>query len=136
MAVLRTIHTGLTVHDLEQMKGFFVDCLGAQAGETRQIPTGETLATWVNRLSAAKRATNILAARIGPTVCELLGPMPILKRSKREMAISRLRACSKAEKVSVQGLVDGQVSRSSGPLPGLSDGSSTPGNRRHCRPDR
>ncbi|MFN9280122.1 MAG: VOC family protein [Rubrivivax sp.] len=43
MAVLRTIHTGLTVHDLEQMKGFFVDCLGAQAGETRQIPTGETL---------------------------------------------------------------------------------------------
>src|SRR5437667_373257 len=28
------------------------------------------------------------AARIGPTVCELLGPMPILKRSKTETAMS------------------------------------------------
>src|SRR5256885_679055 len=27
------------------------------------------------------------AARIGPTVCELLGPMPILKRSKTETAM-------------------------------------------------
>jgi hypothetical protein len=43
MAVLRTIHTGLTVHDLEQMLAFFSQCLNAQAGEIRQIPVGDTL---------------------------------------------------------------------------------------------
>jgi hypothetical protein len=34
------------------------------------------------------------AARIGPTVCELDGPIPILKRSNALMAISRLLRCS------------------------------------------
>jgi hypothetical protein len=37
--------------------------------------------------SCARRSANMRAARIGPTVCELLGPMPILKRSKTETAI-------------------------------------------------
>ncbi len=43
MTVLRTIHTGFTVHDLEQMRAFFADCLGAEAGEIRQVPAGDTL---------------------------------------------------------------------------------------------
>lgn len=43
MPVLRTIHTGLTVHDLEHMLAFFVACLDAEAGEIRQIPVGDTL---------------------------------------------------------------------------------------------
>ena len=30
------------------------------------------------------------AARIGPTVCELLGPMPIMKRSKTLMAMGMI----------------------------------------------
>src|ERR1700735_3637407 len=32
--------------------------------------------------AASRRSTKRKAARIGPTVCELDGPMPILKRSK------------------------------------------------------
>jgi hypothetical protein len=32
--------------------------------------------------TASRRLTNIRAARIGPTVCELYGPMPIENRSK------------------------------------------------------
>ena len=43
MAVLRTIHTGLTVRNLAQMLAFFGQVLGAEAGEIRQIPVGETL---------------------------------------------------------------------------------------------
>lgn len=43
MTVLRTIHTGLTVHDLEHMLEFFVSCLGAEASEIRHIPGGATL---------------------------------------------------------------------------------------------
>lgn len=35
---------------------------------------------------------NIDAARIGPTVCELLGPMPILKTSNTLTGITRLYA--------------------------------------------
>ena len=35
--------------------------------------------------SASSRSANRRAARIGPTVCELDGPMPILKMSKTEM---------------------------------------------------
>ena len=38
--------------------------------------------------SCARRVTNMRAARIGPTVCELEGPMPILKRSKTETAMA------------------------------------------------
>ena len=37
--------------------------------------------------SCARRVTKMRAARIGPTVCELDGPMPILKRSKTETAM-------------------------------------------------
>jgi hypothetical protein len=40
--------------------------------------------------SAASECTNIPAARIGPTVCELDGPMPILKRSKALIVMSEL----------------------------------------------
>jgi hypothetical protein len=47
-----------------------------------------TRAVLASRPSAASRSVNIRAARIGPTVCELLGPMPILKRSKTEMAMT------------------------------------------------
>ena len=35
----------------------------------------------------------MLAARIGPTVCELDGPMPILKRSKMLIAMLALTTC-------------------------------------------
>ena len=37
--------------------------------------------------SRASRCTNRRAARMGPTVCELDGPMPILKRSKTPTAM-------------------------------------------------
>ena len=37
--------------------------------------------------SASKAFTNRAAAFMGPTVCELLGPIPILKRSKVLMAM-------------------------------------------------
>ena len=43
MPVLRTIHTGLTVHDLAHMRAFFGQVLGAASGEIRQIPVGDTL---------------------------------------------------------------------------------------------
>ena len=35
----------------------------------------------------SRRLTNIRAARIGPTVCELPGPMPIENRSKALTAV-------------------------------------------------
>src|SRR6476646_1884138 len=47
--------------------------------------TGRTRSGSPSRCSAA---ANIRAARIGPTVCELDGPMPILKRSKTLIAMS------------------------------------------------
>src|SRR6185369_2891896 len=40
-----------------------------------------------SRPCCCSRRTKSRAARIGPTVCELLGPMPILKRSKTETAM-------------------------------------------------
>src|SRR5262249_11656543 len=40
--------------------------------------------------SAASDSVNIPAARIGPTVCELDGPMPILNRSNALIAMARL----------------------------------------------
>jgi catechol 2,3-dioxygenase-like lactoylglutathione lyase family enzyme len=43
MAVLHTIHTGLTVRDLAQMRSFFAQVLNAEVGEVRQIPPGDTL---------------------------------------------------------------------------------------------
>jgi catechol 2,3-dioxygenase-like lactoylglutathione lyase family enzyme len=43
MAVLRTIHTGLTVRDLAHTLAFFGQVLGADVGEIRQIPVGDTL---------------------------------------------------------------------------------------------
>ena len=46
-----------------------------------------TLATCGISPSASRPEANISAARIGPTVCELDGPMPILKRSKTETAM-------------------------------------------------
>jgi hypothetical protein len=62
------------------------------AGGTRASRTGCTARVrscdraWP---SFCRRCTKSLAARIGPTVCELLGPMPILKRSKTEIAMGR-----------------------------------------------
>ena len=44
----------------------------------------------VSQPSCASRLTNSRAARIGPTVWELLGPMPILTRSKTETASDQL----------------------------------------------
>jgi hypothetical protein len=43
MAVLHTIHAGFTVHDLAHMLAFFGQVLGAEVGEIRQIPIGDTL---------------------------------------------------------------------------------------------
>ncbi len=40
--------------------------------------------------TAASEAANMPAARIGPTVCELDGPMPILKSSKALIVTSGL----------------------------------------------
>jgi hypothetical protein len=40
--------------------------------------------------SAASEAANMPAARIGPTVCELDGPMPTLKSSKALIVTSGL----------------------------------------------
>src|SRR5262249_20589051 len=42
--------------------------------------------------SLRRRTANSRAARIGPTVCELDGPMPILKRSKTLTATRHLRS--------------------------------------------
>lgn len=41
---------------------------------------------WASRPSFFSRRANIRAARMGPTVWELDGPMPIENRSKTEMA--------------------------------------------------
>ena len=41
-----------------------------------------TLATCFSRPSSRSRSAKSAAARMGPTVCELDGPMPIEKRSK------------------------------------------------------
>lgn len=43
MAVQHIIHTGLTVHDLGHMLAFFAQVLGADIGEIRQVPVGDTL---------------------------------------------------------------------------------------------
>lgn len=45
-----------------------------------------TVATWSSRPSERSKRANIRAARIGPTVWELEGPMPMEKRSKTLMA--------------------------------------------------
>src|ERR1051325_9489096 len=44
-----------------------------------------TLAVRVSSPSASRRSANRRAARIGPTVCELDGPIPILKMSNTEI---------------------------------------------------
>src|SRR5262245_56906503 len=49
-----------------------------------------TLAVPASWPSCASRSANRRAARIGPTVCEDDGPMPILKISKTEMCTARL----------------------------------------------
>src|SRR5215813_5174348 len=49
-----------------------------------------TPATRSTTPSSASEAANMPAARIGPTVCELDGPMPILNRSKALMVTSDL----------------------------------------------
>lgn len=48
--------------------------------------SARTVTVWASRPSFLRRPTNIRAARIGPTVWELEGPMPMEKRSKTEMA--------------------------------------------------
>ena len=70
MAVLRTIHTGLTVHDLEQMLALFSQCLSAQAGEIRQIPVGDTLGHITGVEGAQARVAMVTLA--GGHVVELL----------------------------------------------------------------
>src|SRR5579872_3919196 len=47
-----------------------------------------TLAVRTSSPSASSRSANRRAARIGPTVCELDGPIPILKMSNTEMCTS------------------------------------------------
>src|SRR4051794_25637586 len=48
-------------------------------------------ATFSNNPESRRRTANWRAARIGPTVCELDGPMPILNRSK---TLNATRHCS------------------------------------------
>lgn len=48
--------------------------------------SARTAVVCASRPSFLRRPTNIRAARIGPTVWELDGPMPMEKRSKTEMA--------------------------------------------------
>ena len=47
-----------------------------------------TRATFVSSPSSTRSRTNRAAARIGPTVWELDGPIPIENRSKTETAIT------------------------------------------------
>src|SRR4029079_15665539 len=46
--------------------------------------------TRASNLSRWRASANMRAARIGPTVCELDGPIPILKRSKTLIAMPRI----------------------------------------------
>ncbi|MDQ1013029.1 hypothetical protein QFZ82_007514 [Streptomyces sp. V4I23] len=48
--------------------------------------SARTAAVWASRPSFFSRTANIRAARIGPTVCELEGPMPMENRSKTLIA--------------------------------------------------
>ncbi len=48
--------------------------------------SARTEAVWASTPSFFSRVTNMRAARIGPTVWEEEGPMPMEKRSKTEMA--------------------------------------------------
>jgi hypothetical protein len=52
-----------------------------------RLPNSSTFTAVVEDswLSSRSRSAKRRAARIGPTVCELDGPMPILKMSKTEM---------------------------------------------------
>ena len=70
MAVLRTIHTGLTVHDLAHMLAFFGQVLGADVGEVRQIPKGDTLGHIVGVQGAQARVCMVTLP--GGHVVELL----------------------------------------------------------------
>src|SRR5450756_256013 len=56
-----------------------------------------TPAVLASRPSRSSACANRRAARIGPTVCELLGPMPILKRSKTLIAMGRSYAASRLD---------------------------------------
>ena len=45
--------------------------------------SARTRATWLEQPVVASPVANVRAARIGPTVCEDDGPMPMVNRSKR-----------------------------------------------------
>src|ERR1700753_274264 len=60
------------------------------AGASEPYNSAFTRETRISEPSLRKRAVNWRAARIGPTVWELEGPMPILKRSKMLVFIWRL----------------------------------------------
>ena len=47
----------------------------------------ETRTVCLSKSCLCRYSTNIFAARIGPTVCELDGPMPILNRSNTDTAM-------------------------------------------------
>jgi catechol 2,3-dioxygenase-like lactoylglutathione lyase family enzyme len=70
MAVLHTIHTGLTVHDLAHMRAFFGQVLDADVGEVRQIPPGDTLGHITGVLGAQARVCMVTLP--GGHVVELL----------------------------------------------------------------
>jgi catechol 2,3-dioxygenase-like lactoylglutathione lyase family enzyme len=70
MKVTRTIHTGFTVFDLEAMQRFFVECLGACAGQIRQVPVGETLGHITGVPGA--QARTVMLTLPGDHVVELL----------------------------------------------------------------
>ncbi len=70
MAVLHTIHTGLTVHDLPHILAFFGQVLGADVGEIRQVPVGDTLGHITGVPGAQARVC--MATLPGGQVVELL----------------------------------------------------------------
>ena len=69
------------VRKLSAMQGMYLDA-GAYAALLAQGDDVHYEVYEIVRPAAASERANISAARIGPTVCELDGPMPILKMSK------------------------------------------------------
>ena len=70
MPISHTIHTGFTVRDLSHMLAFFAQGLGAQVGEIREIPVGDTLGNIIGVPGA--RARVAMATLPGGHVVELL----------------------------------------------------------------
>ena len=69
-----------------------VAAVALAGGAERAVQACRTRAVAASWPSCCRRSANSRAARIGPTVCELDGPMPILNRSKTETAMGGPRS--------------------------------------------